>query len=55
MIKTFRSRAIAETDLFVHGFRPFRIGKWIKDGFIATIHPIPGSMAVRVGYAEVAR
>jgi hypothetical protein len=52
MVKHFRSRARAETDLFAHGFRLYRAGVWIKTGFIATIHPVPGGMAVAVAYKE---
>jgi len=53
MIKHFRSRASAEVDLFRHGFRPHRVGQWIKPGFIATLHPMAGRQAVQVAYAEI--
>ena len=55
MNKTFRSKSSATSALFVKGFKRVRDGVWEKDGIVAMIHPIPGTMAVRVSYAEAAR
>lgn len=53
MIRHFLERRRAESDLFVRGYKPFRPGVWVKNGFKATIHPVPGTMTVRVFYTEL--